>query len=309
MKRPEQPMRPYTFKQVQTFLEVARQRSVSKAAERLFVTQPAVSMQLRQLEDAFGLALVEPQGRNIQLTAAGEAFATYATAAMGQFKDLEALMAEHVGLKKGRIDLAVVSTAKYFIPSLLVRFGQLFAGIDVNLYIDNRESVLGLLSRNEADLVVMGRAPSHLDCEAIAFATNPLGIVAAPNHPLARRKAVPFKVLSDCRFVVREEGSGTRAAMQRLFDDNKTPLQVVMAMPSNETIKQAVMAGMGLSFLSLRTVRHELASGHLALLDIQGLPQINHWFVTHLRSKKLSPTAQAFKTFLIEQAGALMDAR
>jgi len=300
-------VRPYTFKQVQTFLEVARLRSVSKAAERLFVTQPAVSMQLRQLEDAFGLALVEPHGRNIRLTAAGEAFQAHASAAMSQFKDLESLMAEHVGLKKGRIDLAVVSTAKYFIPMLLVRFGQLFEGIDVNLSIDNRDNVLGLLARNEADLVVMGRTPSHLDCEASAFATNPLGIVAPPDHPLARRKKLPFKALADCAFVVREEGSGTRAAMQRLFDEHRTPLNVVMTMPSNETIKQAVMAGMGLSFLSLRTVRHELASGHLALLDVAGLPQINHWFVTHLRGKKLSPAAQAGKGFLVEQAGALMD--
>jgi len=300
-------VRPYTFKQIQTFLEVARQRSVSKAAERLFVTQPAVSMQLRQLEEAFGLALVEPQGRNIQLTVAGEAFLTYASAAMSKFKDLEALMAEHIGLKKGRIDLAVVSTAKYFIPMLLMRFGKLHQGINVNLSIDNRDNVLGLLARNEADLVVMGRTPSHLDCQATAFATNPLGIVAPPDHPLARRKKLPFGTLAECQFVVREDGSGTRAAMQRLFDEHQTPLQVVMTMPSNETIKQAVMAGMGMSFLSLRTVRHELASGHLTLLDIAGLPQINHWFVTHLRGKKLSPAAQAFKTFLVEQAGPLMD--
>ncbi len=300
-------MRPYTFKQIQTFMEVARQRSVSKAAERLFVTQPAVSMQIRQLEDVFGLALVEPLGRNIQLTAAGEAFLTHATAAMGQFKDLEALMAEFVGLKKGRIDLAVVSTAKYFIPMLLVRFGRLYTGIDVQLKIDNRENVLGLLERFEADLVVMGRAPSHLDCQATPFATNPLAMVAAPDHPLARRKNLPFHALADYGFLVREEGSGTRTAMQRLFEDHQTALKVVMELPSNETIKQAVMAGMGLSFLSMRTIRHELASGHLALLDIQGLPQINHWYVTHLSSKKLSPAARAFKEFLIEQGGALMD--
>ena len=300
-------MRPYTFKQIQTFMEVARQGSVSKAAERLFVTQPAVSMQLRQLEDAFGLALVEPMGRNIKLTAAGEVFLTHATSAMGQFRDLEALMAEHIGLKKGRIDLAVVSTAKYFVPMLLVRFNKLHPDIEVHLNIDNRENVLGLLSRFETDLVVMGRAPSHLDCVATPFATNPLAMVAAPDHPLSRRKNLSFSELGSYRFVVREDGSGTRAAMQRLFDENQTPMQVVMSMPSNETIKQAVMAGMGLSFLSLRTVRHELASGHLALLDVQGLPQINHWYVTHLSSKKLSPAAQAFKEFLIQQGGALMD--
>jgi len=303
----ETKVRPYTFKQIQTFMEVARQCSVSKAAERLFVTQPAVSMQIRQLEEAFGLALVEPTGRNIKLTAAGEVFLTHATTAMGQFRDLEALMEEHVGLKKGRIDLAVVSTAKYFVPMLLVRFGKLYSGIDVHLKIDNRENVLGLLSRFETDLVVMGRAPSHLECVATPFATNPLAMVAAPNHPLARRKNLPFTALADSGFLVREDGSGTRAAMQRLFEDNQTSLKVVMELPSNETIKQAVMAGMGLSFLSMRTVRHELASGHLALLDVQGLPQINHWYVTHLRSKKLSPAAKAFKEFLVEQGSALMD--
>jgi len=303
----EIPMRPYTLKQVQTFMEVARQRSVSKAAERLFVTQPAVSMQLRQLETAFGVPLVEPLGRNIQLTAAGEAFLIYATNAMGQFKNLEALMADHVGLKKGRIDLAVVTTSKYFIPMLLVRFNKLHPGIDVQLNIDNRENILGMLSRSEADLVVMGRAPSHIDCEATVFATNPLVMVAAPDHPLARRKNLPFCALAEYSFVVREDGSGTRAAMQRLFKENQTSLKIVMDLPSNETIKQAVMAGMGLSFLSKRTIRHELASGHIAQLDVQGLPQINHWYVTHLRNKKLSPAARAFKEFLTEQAGALMD--
>ncbi len=300
-------MRPYTFKQIQTFMEVARQRSVSKAAERLFVTQPAVSMQIRQLEDAFGLALIEPVGRNIRLTHAGEAFVEHAQAAMGQFKDLEAQMADYVGLKKGRIDLAVVTTAKYFIPMLLVRFNKLFGDIHIQLKIDNRENILGMLARNEADLVVMGRAPAELECEAVAFATNPLAIVAAPDHPLVRRKHLPFSALADYQFVVREEGSGTRAAMERLFAQHKTSLQVRMEMPSNETIKQAVMAGMGLSFLSMRTVRHELASGHIALVDIEGMPQMGHWYVTHLSHKKLSPAARAFKEFLIEQGGALMD--
>lgn len=300
-------MRPYTLKQMQTFIEVARQRSVSKAAERLFVTQPAVSMQIRQLEDAFGLPLIEPMGRNIRLTHAGEAFLSYAIAAMGQLKDLEALMAEHVGMKQGRIDLAVVSTAKYFIPMLLVRFGKQFPGIHIQLRIDNRENILGLMARNEADLVVMGRAPGNMDCEATPFATNPLSIVAAPDHALVRRKHLPFSALGEHRFVVREQGSGTRAAMERLFAQHQTAMDVVMEMPSNETIKQAVMAGMGLSFLSLRTVRHELASGHLALVDIEGMPMVGNWYITHLSHKKLSPAARAFREFLIEQGGPLMD--
>jgi len=297
----------YTLKQIQTFMEVARQRSVSKAAERLFVTQPAVSMQIKQLEDAFGLALLESAGRNIRLTHAGEAFLVHAQAAMGQLKDMEAQMADHVGLKKGRIDLAVVSTAKYFIPMLLVRFGRLFQGINIQLKIDNRENVLGMLARNEADLVVMGRSPADLDCEATPFATNPLTVVAEPSHPLVRRRQLPFSALADYSFVVREQGSGTRAAMERLFAEHKTPLKIEMEMPSNETIKQAVMAGMGLSFLSMRTVRHEMASGHIAVVDIQGMPQMGHWYITHLRQKKLSPAARSFKEFLIEQGAGLMD--
>ena len=300
-------MRNYTFKQVLTFIEVAREKSVSKAAERLFVTQPAVSMQIRQLEDAFGLPLIEPLGRNIQLTGAGQEFLVHAIAAVGHFKDLEATMAEHAGLKKGHIELAVVSTAKYFVPMLLVQFAKLLPGIDVSLRIDNRENILGMLSRNEVDLVMMGRAPKELDCEATSFATNPQAILCAPRHPLSRRKRVQFDQLADCPFVVREPGSGTRAAMERLFAQHDVPVRAVMEMPSNETIKQAVMAGMGLSFLSLRTVRHELAAGHLALVDVIGLPIVGHWYVTHLRQRKLAPAARAFKAFLIEQGGPLVD--
>ena len=297
----------YTLKQIQTFIEVARERSVSKAAERLFVTQPAVSMQIKQLEDTFGLALIEPLGRNIRLTHAGEEFLTHAIGAIGQFKDLEASMAEHVGNKKGRIDLAIVSTAKYFVPMLLVRFSKLLPDIEVKLRIDNRENILGMLSRNEVDLVMMGRAPSTLDCEATPFATNPQGFVCAPDHPLSRRKRAAFDLLKDYPFVVREQGSGTRAAMERLFAQHDIPIKVAMEMPSNETIKQAVMAGMGMSFLSLRTVRHELAAGHLALVDITGMPIVGNWYITHLKQKKLSPAAKAFKGFLIEQAGSLID--
>jgi LysR family transcriptional regulator, low CO2-responsive transcriptional regulator len=298
----------YTLRQLLTFIEVARESSVSRAAERLFVTQPAVSMQLKQLEEAFGVALVEPIGRNIRLTHAGQDFLTHATAALGALKDLEATMADHVGMKHGRLDLAVVSTAKYFVPMLLMRFRTQHAGIEVVLRVENRDKVVGMLSRNEVDLVVMGRPPEGLRCEATPFATNPLGVLCAPEHPLARLKKVRFEAVAECDFLVREEGSGTRAAMERLFTKHKAKMKVTMELPSNETIKRAVMAGMGLGFLSLRTVRHELAAGHLVLLDVPGLPLLGHWYVTHLDQKKLSPVTRAFKAFLLEQGGPLVDA-
>ena len=301
-------MRNYSLKQIQTFIEVTRQGSVSKAAEKLCVTQPAVSMHIRQLEEAFGVALVEAQGRGIRLTDAGRTFAGRANVVMAELHELESLMAEYAGAQKGRIALAVVSTAKYFVPMLLMRFSRLYPDIEVRLHIENRESVLGMLERSEADLVIMGRAPRNMTTQAAAFATNPMAIVAAPSHALAGRKNLPFSVLADYAFVMRESGSGTRAAMERLFALHEVPLKVAMEMPSNETNKQAVMAGMGLSFLSLRTLRQELAGGYLVQLDINGMPIVGQWFVTHMASKTLSPAARAFKAFLVEQGGTLMDA-
>ncbi len=298
----------YTLRQLLTFLEVAREGSVSKAAARLFVTQPAISMQLRQLEDAFGVAIVEPSGRSIRLTHAGKDLLQHAVVAMGALKDLEATMAEHVGMKRGRLDLAVVTTAKYFVPMLLMRFQKLHPSTEVVLSVENRERVIGLLSRNEVDLVIMGRSPDGLRCKATPFATNPLGIVAAPAHPLARKKKLDFARVADHRFLVRERGSGTRAAMERFFDKHKAKMNVVMELPSNETIKQAVMADMGLGFLSLRTVRHEVAAGHLVVLDVVGLPLVGHWYVTHVDPKKLSPVARAFQGFLVEHGSTLVDA-
>ncbi|MDB5919427.1 MAG: LysR family transcriptional regulator [Massilia sp.] len=299
-------MRRYTLRQLDTFLEVARQLSVSRAADLLHVTQPAVSMQVRQLEEIVGMPLYEQVGRKIQLTDAGLDFEMYAIGAVAQLKQLEDAMAQRRGLKKGRVTLAMVSTAKYFVPMLLVKFRKRFPDIDISLQIHNRENIMQLLARNEIDLVIMGRSPDALDCVATAFATNPLGVISSPEHPLSRRRAAPLTILDGEDFVVRENGSGTRQAMERLFADNGIHPRIVMEMPSNETIKQAVMAGMGLSFLSLRTIRHELASGHLVLLDIVGLPLVRHWHITHLAAKRLSPPAREFKSFLIEEAGPLI---
>ena len=301
-------MRRYTLRQLDTFAEVARHASVSAAAQALHITQPAVSMQLRQLEQAVGVPLFQQAGRHIELTPAGHEFERLALAALAPLKDLDDAFAERRSLKRGTVDLAVVSTAKYFIPMLLVAFRRQHPGIDIKLRMDNRDGVLEVLGRSEVDLIVMGRAPENIACVARPFASNPMGIVAAPTHAMSRRRRVALSVLKGQEFVVREAGSGTRAAMERLFTQQRVKPQIVMEMPSNETIKQAVMAGMGLAFLSLRTVRHEVASGRLVLLDIVGLPLMRHWFVTHRENKRLAPAALAFEKFLVEEAGPLVDA-
>jgi DNA-binding transcriptional LysR family regulator len=300
--------RRYTLRQLDTFLEVARGGSVSRAAERLHVTQPAVSMQLRQLEESLGVTLIETAGRAIRLTHAGREVERCAAIVFARLKDLEDLAAAHRGLKAGRVDLAVVSTAKYFMPMLLMRFRKQFPEIEITLSIHNRESMARLLEHNEADLVIMGRSPEGIECRSTEFAPNPMAVLAAPEHPLSRRRGIGIETLDGLDFVVREQGSGTRSTMEQLFAAHRIRPRIVMEMPSNETIKQAVMAGMGLSFLSLRTVRHELASGHLALLDIVGLPVMRQWYVTHLEARQLSPAAQALRNFLIEEAGPLVKA-
>ncbi len=301
-------MRKYTLRQLDTYLEICRDLSVSAAASRLHITQPAVSMQLKQLEEAIGIALTEHVGRRIKLTAAGEEFRQYASDAIAQLQSLDEVVNRSHGLRGGSVHVAIVSTAKYFVPMLLVHFRRKHPGITIKLQIDNRETIIGRLARNEIDLVIMGRAPEEIDCIAEPFVTNPLGIVAAPGHPLSRRRRAPLSILKDEPFVVRETGSGTRQAMERFFATHRMKFSVAMEMPSNETIKQAVMAGMGLSFLSVRTVRHELASGRLVLLDIVGLPVIRDWYVTHLSNKRLSPAAVALKAFLQREAGPLVEA-
>ncbi|MDL2356703.1 MAG: LysR family transcriptional regulator [Pseudomonadota bacterium] len=300
-------MRRYTLRQLDTFLAVARELSVSRAADKLHVTQPAVSMQMRQLEEAVGLPLIEPLGRGIRLTEAGVDLHQYALAALAELRQLDDAMAQRRGLRKGRVELAIVSTAKYFVPMLLVLFRKKFPDVEVALQIHNRENIMRLLANNEIDLVIMGLTPPTLDCEATAFATNPMAVVSAPSHPLSRRRGAPLTILADYEFVVRESGSGTRQLMERTFAEHGFAPPIAMEMPSNETIKQAVMAGMGLSFLSLRTIRHELAAGHLVQLDLAGMPVVRHWHVTHLRTKRLSPAAQVFKQFLLDEAGALVN--
>ncbi len=300
-------MRRYTLRQLDTFLEVARSESVSKAAERLHVTQPAVSTQLRQLEEALGIALVEASGRQIRVTEAGREVEQYVIAALSQLSQLDDVVADLQGLQRGRINLGIVGTAKYFVPMLLVHFRKQFPGIEICLQIQNRDQIFKMLERNELDLAITGRVPQRLDCLSEPFATNPLGFVSSPGHPLSRRRQAPLSIFNDVEFVVREQGSGTRATMESVFVEHGISPQIVMEMPSNESIKQAVMAGMGVTFLSLRTVRHELAAGHLVLLDIQGMPIVRQWRVAHLRSKRLAPAAMGLREFLLNDAAALIN--
>lgn len=300
--------RRWTLRQLDVFATVARTGSLTRAAAEVHLTQPAVSMQLRALEDSVGVPLVEPAGRGIRLTDAGHEFAAQVEEVLERLEHLDELAARWRGVRGGRIRLGVVSTAKYFVPRLIAHFLRAHPGVDFRLTIHNREQILGEMRANTVDYVIMGRPPEDLDCVATPFAPNLLGIVAAPGHPLSRRRSMKLAELAAEPFIVREQGSGTRAAMERVFAAHRVKIRSSMEMASNESIKQAVIAGLGLGFLSLYTVRNELAWGGLALLDVEGLPVERQWYAVRRASRRLVPAAIEFGTFLEREAAALINA-
>ena len=300
-------MRNATLRQLRTFAEVARRQSFTAAAKALHLTQPAVSMQVRQLEDAAGLPLVEQFGRRIHLTEAGRELLPYAGGIAELLREAGDAMKALQGIGGGELSIAVTSTAKYFAPRLLAEFRRRHAEVRLRLAVSNREAVVRALTDNTVDLAVMGRPPRGLDTEAAAFAKHPISVIAAPDHALAGRRRLPLEALAGETFIIRERGSGTRAAMEHVFAERSFRARETLEMSSNETIKQAVMAGMGIAFLSTHTIGLELRAGRLVLLAVSGLPVMREWYVIHRRGKRLSPAAHAFKSFLLEQGAALIE--
>jgi DNA-binding transcriptional LysR family regulator len=297
-----------TLRQLQILDSAARTLSFSRTAREVHLTQPAVSMQVKQLEHVAGVPLFERMGRRLSLTEAGETLARHAREALRALEDAEDALAALRGLSAGRVRVAVTSTAKYFAPKLIALFARRHPGVRLALSVSNRDAVVAALEANEVDLAVMGRAPEGLDAIASSFAEHPLVVVAPPDHPLARRRGVPLSALDGETFLVREPGSGTRAAMEQFFAEHRIAPRIGMELSSNETIKQAVMAGMGLGFISRHTVGLEVAAGELAIVPAHGLPVLRTWNVVHLRAKRLSPAAEAFRAFVLDEGSDFLRA-
>ena len=294
-----------SFRQLRVFVEVVQNGSMARAAEALHLTPPAVSMQIKELEAQVGLPLFDRAGRNVSLSTAGEYFLVHARRLLAALKDTDDAMARLKRLEHGLLTIGLVSTAKYFVPQLLARFHEEHPGVDVRLrVVGNRGELVALMQAGEVDLSVMGRAPKEIHTRSESFAAHPLVFVAPPGHPLLQGGPHAVNELAPYPIIAREHGSGTRAAMQKFFDERRFEPRLAMEMSSNETIKQAVMAGLGLSFLSLHTMGLELRSGLLALLDIRDAPVMRMWNVVHLSSKLLSPAAEAFRYFMLEQGEA-----
>ena len=297
-----------TLRQLKVFESVARNLSFSRAAEELYLTQPAVSMQIKQLEDSVDLPLFEQIGKRIYLTDAGHELYHYSRGISQQLADMELALDELKGLERGKLNISVVSTANYFAPHLMAKFCQRYSSITVSLNVSNRETVLRHLADNLTDLAIMGQPPDDLDIASESFMENPLVVIAPPGHPLSKLRGIPVERLERETFLVREPGSGTRSAMERFFAAHHISINKGMETDTNEAIKQAVRAGMGLGIMSLHTAELELETGRLKILDVQDFPIMRHWHVVHRKNKRLSSVAQAFKGFLLKEAPGLMPA-
>jgi DNA-binding transcriptional LysR family regulator len=298
-----------TLRQLRVFESVARHLSFSRAAEELHLTQPAVSMQVKQLQDSIELPLFEQLGKKVFLTEAGRELFRYSRSIAQQLREMEEVLDQLKGVDRGRLAISVVSTAKYFAPQLLARFQKMHPRVAATIYVANRENVLRHLADNEVDIAIMGHPPEEMGLDAQPFLENPLVCIAASDHPLAKRRGIPLARLGEENFLVREPGSGTRNAMERFFSQHEIRLNRSMEMDTNEAIKAVVGAGMGLSVISLQACDLELETGRLVVLNVDHFPIIRHWFVVHRAQKRLTALTQGFREYLLTEAPKLMAAK
>ena len=299
-------MRNFTFRQLILLEAVARNSSFTRASEELHLTQPAVSTQIKQLEEEVGMPLFEQLGKKIFLTAAGHEMYAFSRTIAQQFTDIRTVLAEMKGIQRGNLDIAVTSTAKYFAPYLLAAFCKQHAGITVNLNVTNREEILRLLTDNIPDMAIMGTSPKGMPLVASSFMSNPLVVIAPPDHPLAHSGRIPLHTILEESFIVRERGSGTRNTIERFLELRGERMNTPMEMSRNEAIKHAVMAGLGLGIVSVHTLEMEFKLNRLAVLNVEGFPILKDWYVVHREGKRFSAAAEAFKEFVLTKGNTLI---
>lgn len=292
----------YSLRQLQIFAAVAQRLSYTRAAEELHLTQPAVFAQVKQLEEGVGVPLLERIGKQLHLTNAGREVLATCRETLDALERLEMRLADMQGLKRGRLRVAIVTTAKYLVPRLLGEFCARYPGIEAALTVTNREKLLARLSENADDLVILGTPPETLDVVATPIADNPLVVLARNDHPLVGSKNIPLARLAEEPFILREPGSGTRLATERHFARHGLPIHLRMELGSNEAIKQAIAGGLGVSVLSLHTLALEGTKGLLTPLDVEGFPLMRKWYLAYPAGKHLSAVAAAFQDYLLHHS-------
>ena len=300
-------MKNVTLRQLRVFASVARHQSFARAADELSLTPPAVSMQVKELEAQVGLPLFDRSRRLVALTTVGEYVLAHTRRVLAVMRDAEDMVANLRGLQGGELDVGMVGTAEYFLPRLLAEFRREHPGIDIRLQVaSNRSQLVALMQQGDVELAIMGRPPTESATRAEPFALHPHVLVTAVDHPFTRLEQVPAAALAEEGFIMREPGSGTRAALDHFMHACRIMPRMVMQMSSNEAIKQAVMAGMGISLLSLHTIGLELRHRLIATPEVEGMPVMRRWHVVNNLAKTLSPAAEAFRYFILERGESFL---
>jgi len=289
-----------TFRQLRLFQALADTGSVSRAARECHVTQPTASMQLKEITDAVGVPLYEVISKRVHLTDAGRDLAATARTIAQEWAAFEQRMGAVKGLTRGRLRVAVVSTAKYFVPRLLGTFCARYPDIDISLEVLNRDGVVQRLRENRDDLYIMSMPPKDIDLEDQIFMPNPLVVIAAQSHPMAAQQGLDLAVLRSMRFILCERGSGTRMAIDAHFKHLGFKPDLRLELGSNEAIKEAVAGGLGVSVISIHALHGQRSEHGVRVLDVTGFPIESQWHVVRQKGKQLSPIARVFQQHLLE---------
>lgn len=292
----------FTFKQLKILMKVAELQSYTLAAKALYLTQPAVSMQIKQLEESVGMPLFERVGKSIGLTEAGRELFHYATSIQQQMDEAALMLSELKGVERGKLHLTMASTANYFAPQLIAAFRHEYPRAEIRLDVTNRAGLVEAVENNQTDMAIMGKPPTGHHLKGIPFIDNPLVVIASPNHPLVKQQPIVLADLADEPFIVREADSGTRIATERFFNRHNLELIAGMEMNRSEAIKQAVMAELGLGIVSLHTIEMELALKRLVVLEVEDFPIKRRWHIVHKEGKRFAAIPDAFKTFVLQRA-------
>ena len=301
-------MKNATLRQLRVFESAARHLSLTRAAEELHLTPPAISIQIRQLEGHASADLFERVGRRLRLTEAGEQVLAHTRQVLGHIRAAEEAIAGLGTLEQGLLDVGVINAGDHFLPWLVAAFRDRHPRIRTRLAVGNRDELLERLAAHALDLAVMSHPPSDRGFVAEAFAPHPHVLVARPDHALARRRGISLARIAEEPLIAREPGSATRLAMDQAFAEGAVVPRIEMEIASNETIKQAVAAGFGVGFVSAHCVEREIASGRLAVLNVKRFPVMRQWYVVHRRGRRLPRIAEAFERFLIERGARLIRA-
>jgi len=294
-----------TFRQLQVFEAIARNGSFTAAAEELHLTQPTISMQVKKLTNIVGMPLYNQIGKKIYLTEVGKELLKTCKSVFNSLEAFQMTVSDIQGIKQGNLRISGVTTAEYFAPRILGSFCKKYPGINVALEVINRGRVLERLEQNLDDIYIVGQAPSGADIHRIPFLANPLVVLAPPSHPLANEREIPIKALAKENFIMREPGCGTYGSIDRLVKNRDFSFKGSMELGSNEAVKQAVIGGLGISMLSVYALAHELQSGELVVLDVQGFPIEDQWYLCYPKGKKLSVVAQVFLEYMLNEGREL----